>query len=174
MARVIPFEVLQMLAKFKGKVRSLFQKGQHERFKVWNHWKMCPSSFICPLLTSSWSYPRYERVWNGRTSLSFVWPKEYETVEKVCPLSDHWQHASLLTFQLLWSQVWKCWQSMDTLALSIIYMACNRRPLSPWWPCTCPAIYSNDLLHVFCNLLQPRIMWSCVFSRFSSHCLLPL
>ena len=109
-----------------------------------------------------------KRLWNGRTSLSFVWSKEYETVEKVCPLSDHWQHASLLTFQLLWSQVWKCWQGMDTLVLSIIYMACNRRPLSPWWPCTCPAIYSNDLLHVFCNLLQPRIMWSCVFSRFSS------
>jgi len=92
MARVIPFEVLQMLAKFKGKVRSLFQKGQHERFKVWNHWKMCPSSFICPLLTSSWSYLSYcglkcenvDKVWILLSCRSYIWP----AIEGLFPHDD--------------------------------------------------------------------------------------
>jgi len=47
-----------------------------------------------------------KRVWNRRKSLSFVWPL-----------------TTRLTayFQLLWFQVWKYWQVMDPLVLSIIY-----------------------------------------------------
>jgi len=117
---------------------------------------MCPSSF-CPLLTSSWSYPRYERVWNHRTSLSFVWPKEYEIVEKVCPLYDHWQHASLLTSSYCGS---KC-ENIDRLW---ILLSCR----SYIWPAIEGFFPHDDFAHVLQFIQTTFCMCSTIYSSYVS------
>jgi len=108
-------------------------------------------------------------------SLSFV-RRLVWIIQKIYLLYNHWQRASLLTCSYSCS---KC-ENIDKLCIqlssqSYIYIwPAILRLRGQWWPCTSSDIYSNDLFHMVCKLLQLHIMRSRTFSKFSSNCFLPM